>query len=207
VSNPARRLAGRARREVVALRMRAAVQRDTTPPLSGAYGAYGEGTLVLPPARVQLPHQIRLGTNVTIHEHAWLCLQARPDGPPPRLSIGDGTRIGRGVKVVCMDEVVIGSDVLFADFVYIADTDYSNADPDLPVARQPRAPSAAVRIGDGSFLGIRAQVHPGVTLGERAYVAGGAVVTEDVEPFAVVAGNPARVIRRFDPSTRIWRRA
>ena len=52
----------------------------------------------------------------------------------------------------------------------------------------------AVTIGDRVWIGYRAMVLPGITIGEGAVVAAGAVVTRDVEPFAIVAGNPARVI-------------
>jgi hypothetical protein len=54
---------------------------------------------------------------------------------------------------------------------------------------------APVRIGDGSWLGARAMVLPGVTIGKRVVVAAGSVVTRDVPDDVLVAGNPARVVR------------
>jgi tetrahydrodipicolinate N-succinyltransferase len=54
---------------------------------------------------------------------------------------------------------------------------------------------APVRIGDGTWLGARAMVLPGVTIGKRVLVAAGAVVTRDVPDDVLVAGNPARVVR------------
>lgn len=55
-------------------------------------------------------------------------------------------------------------------------------------------------IGDGAWLGMRSVIMPGVTIGEGAVVAAGAVVTKNVEPYAVVGGNPAREIKkRFEP--------
>lgn len=54
-------------------------------------------------------------------------------------------------------------------------------------------------IGDGAWLGMRSLILPGIKIGEGAIVASGAVVTKDVEPYAVVAGNPARVVKyRFN---------
>ena len=55
-------------------------------------------------------------------------------------------------------------------------------------------------IGDGALLGIGAILLDGVRLGRCAVVAAGAVVTRDVPDFSVVAGNPARVLRKLDPN-------
>ncbi|MBY5993835.1 CatB-related O-acetyltransferase [Ferrimonas balearica] len=57
-------------------------------------------------------------------------------------------------------------------------------------------------LGDGCWVGMRAMLMPGVTLGEGAVVAAGAIVTRDVPPYTLVGGNPARPIRtRFDEAT------
>lgn len=63
-------------------------------------------------------------------------------------------------------------------------------------------PKGDTHIGDGSWIGMRAMIMPGIILGEGAIVAAGSVVTKDVSPYSVVGGNPARVIAwRFDSST------
>jgi acetyltransferase-like isoleucine patch superfamily enzyme len=54
-----------------------------------------------------------------------------------------------------------------------------------------------IRIGDHAWIGFNSIILKGVTIGEGAVVAAGSVVTKDVPPFAVVAGNPARVIREL----------
>lgn len=69
--------------------------------------------------------------------------------------------------------------------------------PDPPEALISKGP---VRIGHDVWIGAGAQVLSGVTIGDGAIVAAGAIVTRDVAPYAVVAGNPARLIRyRFGP--------
>ena len=60
-------------------------------------------------------------------------------------------------------------------------------------------------LGDGSWLGMRCMIMPGVSLGEGAVVAAGAVVTGRVEPYCIVGGNPARVIRRRFPDEVVER--
>ena len=54
-------------------------------------------------------------------------------------------------------------------------------------------------IKKSAWIGGRAMILPGVTIGENAVVAGGAVVTKDVEPNTIVGGNPAKAIKRLDP--------
>ncbi len=60
-------------------------------------------------------------------------------------------------------------------------------------------------IGDGAWIGMRAMIMPGVTIGEGAVVAAGAIVTKDVSPYAVVAGNPAKPLRKRFPDDVVQR--
>jgi acetyltransferase-like isoleucine patch superfamily enzyme len=59
-----------------------------------------------------------------------------------------------------------------------------------------------VTIGSDAFIGGACVILPGVSIGEHAVVGAGSVVTRDVPPYAVVAGNPARVVRRLEGSER-----
>lgn len=57
-------------------------------------------------------------------------------------------------------------------------------------------------IGDGTWIGMRALIMPGIKIGEGAVIAAGSVVTKDVEPYSIVGGNPAQLIKyRFDENT------
>ena len=58
-------------------------------------------------------------------------------------------------------------------------------------------------IGDGAWIGMRAMIMPGVTIGEGAVIASGAIVTKDVSPYTIVAGNPAVPIRQRFPSATV----
>lgn len=174
------------------------------PPPPREFAAFGVGSIIVAPSRVQAPECIRIGSRVMIHEHAWLCVVPQPGSPKPLLEIGDGTSLNRFVKIVCAGAVTIGGECLIGDHVYIGDTEYRHDDPDVPIARQPLSTPRPVTIGYGSHIGFRAIIQPGVALGEHAYVGAGAVVTEDVPPRTVVVGDPARVIRRWDPDAKVW---
>lgn len=181
-------------------------RRDVTPPRPSAFACFGAGSVIVPPARVLAPECIEIGDGVVIHEHAWLSVVHAVDAVTPRLVLGDRVRIGRFAHVACVGEIIVEDDVLTADGIFLGDTYHGYEDPDTPVSRQPMAKPERIVIRRGAFLGIRSIVLQGVTVGENAYVAAGAVVTRDVPARTIVAGNPARPVRRWDEAARDWLR-
>jgi acetyltransferase-like isoleucine patch superfamily enzyme len=107
-----------------------------------------------------------------------------------RLRIGDRVFVNCGTVIICVEEIVVGDDVAFAHEVLVLDSNSHG------VEGRPHV-SAPVRIGDGTWLGARSMVLPGVSIGRRVVVAAGAVVTRDVPDDVLVAGNPARVVREL----------
>jgi len=77
----------------------------------------------------------------------------------------------------------------------VTDHNHRYANPDIPIARQ-WVDAEPVRIGAGCWLGAGAVVLPGTTLGRNVVVAAGSVVRGEVPDHAVVAGVPARIVRR-----------
>jgi len=100
---------------------------------------------------------------------------------------------GRNVIVNSYLDVEIGPGVLVSDFVYIGDFDHRTEDVNRPIKDQGIV-KAPVRIGAGCWLGVKATVLRGCTVGEGAVVGANSVVTRHVPPYTVVAGAPARVI-------------
>lgn len=174
------------------------------PPPPRTYAAYGDGTVIVPPARIELPECIQIGSGTIVHEHAWLCVQRRPHLARPQLRIGNRVSLNRFVKVVCLGSVDIGDDVLTGDRVYISDVEHLpwSGDED----EHPLTDPQPVSIGDRVFLGISAIVKPGVTIGADAYVGAAAVVREDVPAGGLVVGDPARLVRLRNAETGEWER-
>lgn len=198
------RLRARLSDERRARKVAALTARTLMPPRPDAFASFGEGSVIVPPARVLLPEAIHIGDGVVIHEHSWLSVVAAIECSTPKLTIGDGTSIGALCHVACVGQIEIGANVLTAARVYIGDTYHGYEDTSRPVIDQPMAEPEKVTIGDGAFLGIGAVVLHGVTIGEQAYVGAGAVVISDVPARTVVAGNPARVVKRYDDATGRW---
>ena len=83
--------------------------------------------------------------------------------------------------------------MLASDDVYIADSYHDYRDTSLPIIGQGMSEAGPVKIERGAFLGLRATILQGVTIGEGAYVGADTVVTSDVPARCVLVGNPARV--------------
>src|SRR3954453_6306228 len=119
--------------------------------------------------------------------------------PGGRLTIGDRVFVNQGASLVAHLSITIGDDVRVGDPVATYDT----AHPPVGQARDARR--APVTIGRNVWLARGALVLPGVTIGDHAVVAAGAVVTEHVPPRTLVAGNPAKVVRELRADDG-WRR-
>jgi acetyltransferase-like isoleucine patch superfamily enzyme len=201
----------RARRAVSSLRARynqRRLLRQTAaalmPPPPSAWGAYGANTVVVPPARIETPECISLGTGVILHEHAWLCVQRRAGLPAPALRIGDRSSFNRFLKIVCLGSVELGEDVLLGDRVYISDVEHLPWDASNRV--HPLTDPRPVVIGDRVHVGIGVVVKPGVTIGDDAFLGAGAVIHDDVPAGGLVVGDPARLVRLRNVATGEWER-
>jgi acetyltransferase-like isoleucine patch superfamily enzyme len=110
-----------------------------------------------------------------------------------RLCIGPGTYINRYTMLDASERLEIGSNCAIGPGCYITDHDHG-LDPSLPPLGQPLI-SAPTRLGNNVWLGAHVVVLKGVTIGDRAVVAAGSLVTRDIPPDAVVVGVPAHIVR------------
>lgn len=125
------------------------------------------------------------GVKIGKGAHIYMCAQFfYPNG----IEIGKGSAIGQGVFLDGRDKLKIGDHVDIASDVMIYNSEHDIEAEDF------HANLAPVEIGDYVFIGPRAIIMPGVKIGRGAIVAGGAVVTHDVEDFTIVGGVPAKVI-------------
>jgi acetyltransferase-like isoleucine patch superfamily enzyme len=115
--------------------------------------------------------------------------------------IGERTRIGLGC--VLIGPVHIGSDVMLAQNIVCSGLNHEYRDPTVSIADQPVV-TAPITIGDETWIGANAVVTAGVSIGRHCVIGAGSVVTRSVPDFCVALGNPARVVRRYDPSTQNW---
>jgi len=117
---------------------------------------------------------------------------------PENISIGDGTFIGQDVTLNAVAEISFGEDCGIAAGSYFMTWNHAINDRTVEL-RATGKETAPIEVGDGAWVGYDAIVLPGVTLGTGAVVAAGAVVTDDVPDWTVVAGVPAEPIAERTP--------
>lgn len=105
-----------------------------------------------------------------------------------------GTNSGIGINCRIAGPLYIGSDVMMAPNVTIVTQNHKISDLTVPMRLQ-TAPKEKVTINDDVWIGANVIILPGVTVGKGSVLAAGAIVTKDVPEYAIVGGNPARVIK------------
>ena len=118
----------------------------------------------------------------------------------PQLIIGDNCRFGAFNHITAINNIIIGNGVLTGKWVTITDNSHGKLEESQknvkPIMR-PMHSKGPVIIEDNVWICDKATILPSVTIGEGAIIAANAVVTKDVPSFSIVAGNPAKVIRKL----------
>jgi acetyltransferase-like isoleucine patch superfamily enzyme len=150
-----------------------------------ALAACGPGTLIERQVDIERPRQVRLGARCLLMRG----VRCNSEGHFGELVLEDGVQLNQDVHIDHTGGVVLEAGALLSEgcilFTHSHGYDPHSVPEPIPL-----------RIGQGAWLGAYAMVMANVrTIGAGAVVAAGAVVTKDVPPYAVVGGNPARVIR------------
>ncbi|MGV3596779.1 MAG: acyltransferase [Bacteroidota bacterium] len=119
------------------------------------------------------------------------------------VSIGSNTRIGLGN--VLIGPVKVGNQVILAQNVVLSGLNHGYEDINTPIRLQ-KVTTAQITIEDEVWIGANAVLTAGITIGKHSVVAGGSVVTKNVPPYSVVGGNPARVLKQYNPQSQQWER-
>lgn len=112
---------------------------------------------------------------------------------PEGVSVGSGSMVGENCFLDGFGGLRIGRNVLIAHNSSLIAEDHGYATRRIPIRRQPKTPGPIV-VEDDVWIGCGVRVLKGVTIGQGAIIAAGAVVTKDVPPFAIVGGIPGRVL-------------
>lgn len=134
--------------------------------------------------------RLELGPQVFLEPGVWLTA-----GDQGRIRVGGGTFLNQGVMIASERLVEIGEHCMAANGCLITDGSHRFEDPETPVPWQGFTTKGPTTIGDNVWLGANVVVTSGVTIGRRSVVGANSVVTEDVPPYSIAAGTPAKVLR------------
>lgn len=139
---------------------------------------------------------------ITIGNHTsfrdGLFLTAWDDIKTPEITIGDNCSFGAYNHITSINKIIIGNDCLTGRWITISDNSHGSTDlKELKIAPTKRRllSKGPVIIGKNVWIGDKATILGGVTIGDGAVIAANSVVTKDVPPYCVVAGVPAKIIK------------
>ena len=144
---------------------------------------FEEGVLVFHPENVEIHDRVYVGHQAILKAYY-----------KNTMIIGSGTWVGQRCFFHSAGGLIIEEDVGIGPGVQILTSVHEDPGASWPIMEGALS-LAPVKVGRGSDIGVGAIILPGVTLGKGVQVGAGAVVTKDVPDHAVVAGNPARVLR------------
>lgn len=168
--------------------------------------ACGKATIVERPL-FWTPEYIELGEGVliwrgcrieAINSYAGNCFH-------PRISFGDRTSFQQNCHITAAGELSIGNDCTFSVGVLVTDIDHEYEAEGKNVLAQPLI-VRTTRIGKNCFIGAGAVIQAGTQLGDQCIVGANAVVRGNFPDYSVIAGVPARIIKRRNPATGEWQK-
>jgi acetyltransferase-like isoleucine patch superfamily enzyme len=156
----------------------------------------------------EVAHRIKLGSSVRIGKDAWLNVTIVGEGTgEPVIVIEDNCRIGPRCQLSGRNCIHLERDVILSPSALVMDHSHAYEDITVPICKQGVTEGGRVRIGQGCWIGFGAAIicpKGELTLGRNCVVGANSVVTRSFPPYSVIMGNPAKVVKRFDPVKQAW---
>ena len=137
--------------------------------------------------------RLEVGAHTLFEPHVWITAPG-----DARVRIGSGSFLNIGVMVAAHELVEIGDHCMFANGCFVTDANHRFDDLDKPVPWQGFTSKGPTKVGDNVWCGANVVITSGVTVGERCVIGANSVVTEDLEPFTIAAGVPARALKQIE---------
>ena len=158
----------------------------------------GKGVLLYPSINLRGGKYISVGDMTVIGKNVILNAWDLIPGAQPSLIIGKNCDIGEYSHISCANSITIGNGVLMGRWITIVDNSHGhlcNEQKDMSPIMRPIEITKGICIEDNVWIGDKATILPGVTIGKGSIVAANAVVTKDVPPYSISAGCPAKTVR------------
>lgn len=162
--------------------------------------------LIEKPLKLRGVEYISLGTNIKIRKNYRIECIDKFSGVElyPRFNVGNNVIFNYNFTAFITDELSIGDDTIIASNVLITTENHGiNLESKLSFARQP-LDSKPIKIGKNVWIGQNSIILPGVTIGDNVVIGAGSVVTKDIYSNCIVAGNPAKILKRYNYESHKW---
>lgn len=157
----------------------------------------GRSVILSKPMQIKNPNTISIGNFTHLTSGAVLADLKPGQGQYPKIKIGDYCTFLYRFQCNAAESVVIGNYVLAASNVLITDSDHVIEPDGIPVTVNDKLKSKPVSIGNNCWIGQNAVILKGVTVGDNCIIGANSVVTRNIEANSIVAGNPARIIKKL----------
>lgn len=171
---------------------------------------FGKNSIIKPFLNSANEKYISIGENVNIGSFCRITVSTEFRGircksnNKVRIKIGDNVDIGNNTFISANNNIEVGNHVIMAPNVFITDHEHGFLDVNKNLHAQPLTEGGFVKIGGNVFLGVKSTILKNVIIGEHSVVAANSVVTKNIPPFCIAAGNPARIIKRYDSRRKKW---
>jgi acetyltransferase-like isoleucine patch superfamily enzyme len=150
---------------------------------------------------------IKVGHSVLLDRDVWINIPFAPESGEPAIIFEEGCVVGRRCVISAMNRIHCGKNVIFAPSVLVMDHNHAFEDVRVPIKDQGVTKGGMIRIEEGCWIGYGAAIVCGkgeLVIGSNSVIGANAVVSRSIPPNSVVTGNPARVVKQFDPVKGEW---
>jgi acetyltransferase-like isoleucine patch superfamily enzyme len=153
--------------------------------------AFARGTVHGNPLKMLREGRLEIGAHAVFEPGVWITSDTG------RISIGAGALLNLNVMVAAVERTEIGDHCMLANGCLVTDGNHRFDDPDKPVPWQGFTTKGPTILEDNVWLGANVVVTSGVRIGRRSVIGANSVVTEDVPPYSIAAGAPAKVLKQI----------
>jgi acetyltransferase-like isoleucine patch superfamily enzyme len=150
---------------------------------------------------------MQIGNGVICERGVRIDVPVPPLHDEPAIIIEDGCGFGQRATILAINRIHLERDSIFAPHVLITDHNHEFEDITLPIRDQGGTRGGTVRIEQGCWIGYGAAIvstEGELVIGRNSVVAANSFVTRSIPPYSVATGNPARVVKQFDPAQGKW---
>ena len=154
--------------------------------------------------------QVSIGNNIYMAPGIWINVSPGPSGSSPKIVLSDGCNIGRRTMISAKNQIIFEEDVLLSPSVLVMDHNHEYSNPEMAIKAQGLTNGGRIVVQRNCWLGYGAAIicnRGELVIGHNSVVGANSAVTRSFPPYSVIAGNPAKLVRTYDPKTATWVKA